>query len=1306
MIEDIEGQQPNTDVEGPISQRYAVTGKQVELGVVMDLSSEKEILVISEGWPTWLMAMVGSGFKEVKCWAAFESLSSKLEFDATGFNDLLLAQSSVVGWVEDRVDSCIIMIQSSSSFFKQVSNMLDLAEKDIPLLFVCTEPSFLSSDCFRLSHENCGGVTNGEWSVFVENLPEFNLLSTSNSVKRVLHQVINPVQGSLSTRELNNLQEDELAGLANMNERIAWCREKILVKAPSVFHHGELVTRWLSTHELMDAYDIELTVQDALKDYWEKEKTKASLCFVSQVPVKVLSLLTNSLQTSLADKCKLENDSINSYESNATLNIENTTPALPEHSEEDDDESIFGELTLTSDMAARPDDAEADPRDWDVWNVTTFDTSSKPNNQEPLVCTGVYDEVKHDTFFDAFRRLMERKYRMIVRKSFVRYMQRQYGNSWQALMTVGNGSSEFSLDLNAGRDAIARAANSSWWNWDDGSTLYFWRWPSHLRTFIRDGSPLFIDWSAMPNYKRKQQWPSDESSRCKLESKLRKVMKRRYIKDGYVKSLTGFFAVPKADTDIRVVYDATKCGLNDALWAPNFWLPTVDTVLNQASDTTWFSDVDLGEMFLNYPLDPRVRPYAGVDLTELDNANRKFCSRVFARWERMLMGFCPSPYITTQTYAWGEEMIVGNYTDQNNPFFWDQVILNLPGSTNYNPALPWVYKWRSEKKSMPSFMETYIDDVRSGGNSEKDCRFVTHRIASRLNYLGQQDAARKRGQASQTPRAWTGAKCVARSDVGIFAFSTQQKWDKGKAIVNELYEIVVVKKLLVLEFKPLEKGVGFLCHLSRTYPAIFPYLKGLYNTLNSWRIGRNSNGWKISRTAWIELLSGDMAFDEDKNVELPFESRKRKFMEKYGLEEAPLEVKPVPRLSHDLLAINSLLDGEKPSLRLVRGKKFSSTLYGFGDASGDGFGSSWQHHDMKIKYRFGLWGDSMNDSSSNFRELANLVETLEQMGNDNTLAGQEVFLFTDNSTSEAAFFNGSSSSENLFNLMLRMRKLEMTAETKIHLCHVSGERMKAQGTDGLSRGNLTVGVMGGQSMISYVPLHLSALERSSCLEPWLRSWMDDEEVEFLSPNHWYTRGHDHTGVWKTTGDFTDPLAMNYPETKTGIYVWTPAPCAAASAIEELRKARHKRQESMHFVLIPRLMMPHWRKQLFKAADIVLTLPCSHFAWPKTMYEPLTFAIIYPFVHFRPWQLRGSPKLLELGRQLSRVWREDSGREGPLLRELFNFQKTISSMSSQLAWKVLQGIPHQSVPRRPSRKRRGNSLENQKRRRKVLGGKDR
>ena len=32
--------------------------------------------------------------------------------------------------------------------------------------------------------------------------------------------------------------------------------------------------------------------------------------------------------------------------------------------------------------------------------------------------------------------------------------------------------------------------------------------------------------------------------------------------------------------------------------------------------TSWFGDLDLGEMFLNYPLDVSLQPYAGVEVTE------------------------------------------------------------------------------------------------------------------------------------------------------------------------------------------------------------------------------------------------------------------------------------------------------------------------------------------------------------------------------------------------------------------------------------------------------------------------------------------------------------------------------------------------------------------------------------------------------------------------------------------------------------------------------------------------------------------
>jgi hypothetical protein len=30
---------------------------------------------------------------------------------------------------------------------------------------------------------------------------------------------------------------------------------------------------------------------------------------------------------------------------------------------------------------------------------------------------------------------------------------------------------------------------------------------------------------------------------------------------------------------------------------------------------SWMGDIDLGEMFLNFPLDPKVRPFVGGDLT-------------------------------------------------------------------------------------------------------------------------------------------------------------------------------------------------------------------------------------------------------------------------------------------------------------------------------------------------------------------------------------------------------------------------------------------------------------------------------------------------------------------------------------------------------------------------------------------------------------------------------------------------------------------------------------------------------------------
>ena len=126
-------------------------------------------------------------------------------------------------------------------------------------------------------------------------------------------------------------------------------------------------------------------------------------------------------------------------------------------------------------------------------------------------------------------------------------------------------------------------------------------------------------------------------------------------------------------------------------------------------------------------------------------------------------------------------------------------------------------------------------------------------------------------------------------------------------------------------------------------------------------------------------------------------------------------------------------------------------------------------------------------------------------------------------------------------------------------------------------------------------------------------------------------------------------------------MWSPPPVAGGIALEELRRSRHKSDRSTHVVVVPRLFTTEWRKQLHKASDLVLTLPAGHPAWPADMHEPLTIAILFPFISHRPWQLRRTSQLVDLGNTLQEVWKSNPKSKGPLLRELWNFQGTMENL---------------------------------------------
>ena len=132
------------------------------------------------------------------------------------------------------------------------------------------------------------------------------------------------------------------------------------------------------------------------------------------------------------------------------------------------------------------------------------------------------------------------------------------------------------------------------------------------------------------------------------------------------------------------------------------------------------------------------------------------------------MGFQSSPYLCTQSFGWSKDFIRGDPNDHNhNPLAWDKVVLNLPGSQSYRPKKSWVYPTKGDG-SLAAFFGTYIDDIHTGDGTEKGCRATTCRVASRINYLGQQDAARKLRAPSKSPVAWSGAMCESVSGKGLF----------------------------------------------------------------------------------------------------------------------------------------------------------------------------------------------------------------------------------------------------------------------------------------------------------------------------------------------------------------------------------------------------------------------------------------------------------------------------------------------------------------------------------------------------------
>ena len=261
--------------------------------------------------------------------------------------------------------------------------------------------------------------------------------------------------------------------------------------------------------------------------------------------------------------------------------------------------------------------------------------------------------------------------------------------------------------------------------------------------------------------------------------------------------------------------------------------------------------------------------------------------------------------------------------------------------------------------------------------------------------------------------------------------------------------------------------------------------------------------------------------------------------------------------------------------------------------------------------------------------------------------------------------------------MLRLRKAELKYGFVLHVVHVAGTRMIAQGMDGLSRGILLEGVNKGEDMLSFIDLSRSAVERHTRVLDFVRSWLDPivGESKHLKPEEWFQEGHGIIGGEKDANGMWIPRHAGNGKA----YIWTPPPVIADVALEECAKAVHKRTDAYHVFLIPRLYSPLWMRMLYKLSDFVFKLHPGSQHWPSCMHEPLFIGISLPLLNRNPWSVRGTPLLVDLERQLRQVLASGKGDGGDLLRQLLRTSRKLDSVSESVARRMLRMPGPREVP---------------------------
>jgi hypothetical protein len=395
----------------------------------------------------------------------------------------------------------------------------------------------------RVSHAQLGGVTEGEFTVYVAYRGPFEGFNLYEELPGVPAKLQNVLQCTGSGRKIPI--PDETPEGWTENSRLKWESRFEKIATPTVFYKDSWVKRRLEIKELKGVLDIPVIEEcgTALRG-----RMKAM-----RMPGKVYGALLGEISGGfkIRKRKRVRMERATEPDSGAAKSSQEASVGASSEGQKTWQETPERSARLTGLCGGPTNTAKATKANNAavpvyLWNEAICRGMDRLDTDDPKL-TEAFCVIRNNLLLPYWKRkvMLDLSQWLVENKDRIT-------------------PEEYEKSAEAERRAIGYVGKATWSKWDSGSYPFFWRWPEEFQREIRDGLAPRFSGEPLRCTERQQVNPDPELKKKEKEN-IDKVITFRYLvetcREG-LKSLMHFFSVLKGDSDIRMVYNGTKSGLN------------------------------------------------------------------------------------------------------------------------------------------------------------------------------------------------------------------------------------------------------------------------------------------------------------------------------------------------------------------------------------------------------------------------------------------------------------------------------------------------------------------------------------------------------------------------------------------------------------------------------------------------------------------------------------------------------------------------------------------------------------------------